>query len=282
MCLQKWILKSWWPSDCIHCNMTKSGNNLPLSVCCVWCSASCGKFICRKGSDVLARSNGGTDQGGPETHPGCHFFCHERHPWFACWWKLGLALGNFQVNIFLWIYIQTLINVQSCGCVQAIILCDTNNHFCAQEPLTNCTINFWGESTLLSQVLQVHAQQPVPCDMLLNFMEEGDPINVRPADEEDAAPAWPGGVRPWYQNVAAFANGTSDGSGMATMNKEKHLISYLRQSCSKGVLYQPIWEAGKGLGSFWALVHRNGLPALDKSKLEWLSCWMAALWRKEL
>lgn len=51
MCLQKWILKSWWPSDCIHCNMTKSGNNLPLSVCCEGCSGSCGKFIYREGSD---------------------------------------------------------------------------------------------------------------------------------------------------------------------------------------------------------------------------------------
>lgn len=102
---------------------------------------------------------------------------------------------------------------------KARILWDTNNHLCTQESLTTGKIYFWEESTLLSQVLQLHAQQPVPCNVLLNCTEEGDQIHVRPVGKEDAAPAWPGRVTPWSQTVAAFVNGTAAVLGMAVVNK---------------------------------------------------------------
>lgn len=71
---------------------------------------------------------------------------------------------------------------------------------------------------MLSHVLQLHTQQPVPCDVL-PYTEEGDQIIVRHVGKEDAAPARRGRVTPWSQAVATFANGSAAGSGMATVKK---------------------------------------------------------------
>lgn len=57
---------------------------------------------------------------------------------------------------------------------------------------------------------------PVMCCLTT---EEGDQINVRAVGKESAAPARRGGITPWSQILAAFANGSAAGSGMATVNK---------------------------------------------------------------
>lgn len=112
--------------------------------------------------------------------------------------KAGFGSGEFSSKHF---YFNIQSNSDKChvAVCKAIILCDINNHFCAQVSLTAGTIYFWEESTFLSQVLQLHARQLVLCDVLFICTGEGDQINVRPVGKEEAAPAWPGGVTPWSQ-----------------------------------------------------------------------------------
>lgn len=162
---------------------------------------------------------------------------------------------------------------------KAMILCDTNNHYCTQESLTAGRIHFWEGSTLLSQVLQLHAQQPVPCDVLLNCPEIISDLLARrmqPLHGQVEPHLGPKLLLPLQMGLLL---------GQAWLLWIRAHFVFEAVMC-KGVLsachLRGREEFRQFLISLWALVHRNGLAVLDKSKLEWLSGWMAALRRKEL
>lgn len=95
--------------------------------------------------------------------PDCHFWCHERLSWITYWWKEVLALGNFQANVSIWIYIKILIKCPVTWLhAKPGLLWDSNSHFCTQRSELQ-VVQFISDKTVrcISQVLLLHAQQPV-------------------------------------------------------------------------------------------------------------------------